>query len=361
MTPVATSTRLKAVISTAPSPYLNIETRQPNDTWFEVGSTREMADVKVPTVTGTATIENFVARNAKQSTPVLAKRAPHLAASDLVAGVAAAPLFIRDLGSMRASLAYLADRKVGELDWAFRTTLDAYAYRLDAWCTSLANRRLEQLRLQRATGVHLGGYGWVENLKLETRPDSLGYVHAPSLAQAATAAILRSGHLANRERLAGAFNINLTSERTKRALGLLEGVAMGQAPAALLGYRFERGLRDALLGKYILPLRKAYPLRRGDGAALIEDRDRRARRRGRHGAGDALAGEQGGDLRSGRNRCGRSGQDSRHCSTICPTRGTRSATCSWPKACIRWYRATWSARARPPAFSTIRRARSIRR
>jgi hypothetical protein len=258
---------LRAVVSTAPSPFVNVETRVPNDTWFEVGSTREMADVKLPKVTGTATIENFVARNTKQSTPVLARRAPHLAATDLAAGVAAVPIFIRDLSSLRASLAYLAERKVGELDWALRTTLDAFSYRLDAWYTSLASRRLEQLRGTRATGAHLGAYGWVENLKLETRPDSLGYVHAPSLAQGATAAILRSGHLANRERLAGAFNINLTSERTKRALGLLEGVANGQTPAALLGYRFERGLRDAAFGQYILPYRRRYPLRPGNDTA----------------------------------------------------------------------------------------------
>ena len=267
VTPAASATRLRAVISTAPSPYVNIETRVPNDTWLEVGSTREIGDMKIQNVTGTATIESFVARNAKQSTPVLAKRAAHLAANDLVAGVSAAPLFIRDLSSFRASLAYLADRKVGELDWAFRTTLDAFSYRLDAWSTSLATRRMEQLRTQRSTGIHLGAFGWIENLKLETQPDSLGYVHAPSLAQAATAAIMRSGHLANRERLAGAFNINLTSERTKRALGLIEGVANGQTPAVLLGYRFERGLRDALLGKYILLYRKRYPLRRGNDTA----------------------------------------------------------------------------------------------
>ena len=240
----------------------------PNDTWFEVGSTREIGDMKIPMVTGTATIESFVARNAKQSTPVLAKRAAHLRGERSGRGrLGRAAVHPRSI-VLRASLAYLADRKVGELDWAFRTTLDAFSYRLDAWSTSLATRRMEQLRTAALRRVFISAaFGWVENLKLETQPDSLGYVHAPSLAQAATAAIMRSGHLANRERLAGAFNINLTSERTKRALGLIEGVANGQTPAVLFGYRFERGLRDALLGKYILLYRKRYPLRRGNDTA----------------------------------------------------------------------------------------------
>ena len=90
--------------------------------------------------------------------------------------------------------------------------------------------------------------------------DSFGYVHAPSLQQAATAAILRSAHIANRQAAAGAFDIDLRSHRVKRARRLLEGIANGQSMAALLGYRFERALRDAALSQHILELRRAFPL-----------------------------------------------------------------------------------------------------
>ena len=82
---------------------------------------------------------------------------------------------------------------------------------------------------------------------------------APSQSHAATAAILRSGFMANHEQ--GAFNIALDSKRTRRALDLLQGLTRDQPLAALYGYRIERGLRDALLGKFIWPLRLAYPWR----------------------------------------------------------------------------------------------------
>ena len=37
------------------------------------------------------------------------------------------------------------------------------------------------------SGVHLGGYGWVENLEPASARRSEGYIHAPSLQQATTA------------------------------------------------------------------------------------------------------------------------------------------------------------------------------
>ena len=74
-------------------------------------------------------------------------------------------------------------------------------------------RRLSELRAERPTGLVVGGYGWVVNLKPAPAPTPVtasvpgetgvvysaagnpGYTHTPSLAQAATAAVLRSGHL----------------------------------------------------------------------------------------------------------------------------------------------------------------------
>jgi hypothetical protein len=177
------------------------------------------------------------------------------------------PEQLRNIATFRDSLAFLQQRTVGELDLALRTTLDVAAHRLDAWITSLATKRLDRMRERAPTGLHLGAVGVVENLVPDARlrdqrmADSMGYVHAPSLQQATAAAVLRSGHLANRAHAAGAFDIDLRSHRVKRAKQLLEGVANGQSMAALLGYRFERALRDNDLSQHILDYRRQFPFR----------------------------------------------------------------------------------------------------
>jgi len=170
---------------------------------------------------------------------------------------------VRNLAMFLASLDELSTRPAGEIDRTFRAVLDCYSHRLDAWFTSLASRRMEAVRKTRPTGLHIGGYSWVENLRPDTRPDSLGYVHAPSLTHAATAALLRSGHLSHRDNEGAALNIDLSSARVRQGLSLIEGIAQGQSFAALLGYRFERGLREQelTLARFILPFRKIAPLR----------------------------------------------------------------------------------------------------
>ena len=115
------------------------------------------------------------------------------------------------------------------------------------------------MRAAQPSGLYVGGYAWVENLKPDPRPDSEGFLLAPSQAQAATAAILRSGFMANHEQ--GAFDIALDSKRTRRAGDILQGLTRDQPLAALYGYRIERGLRDNALGKFIWPLRLTYPWR----------------------------------------------------------------------------------------------------
>jgi hypothetical protein len=180
------------------------------------------------------------------------------------------PERLKNIADFRESLRFLQQRHCGELNLALRTTLDLCSHRLDAWITSLATRRLDQMRESQPEGLHIGAWGVVENLLPDSvRPvdqaaDSLGYVHAPSLQQATTAAILRSGHVANRQAAGSAFNIDLRSHRVRHAKRLLEGIANGQQMAALLGYRFERALRDAkpdTLAMHILDYRRAFPLR----------------------------------------------------------------------------------------------------
>ncbi len=60
------------------------------------------------------------------------------------------------------------------------------------------------------------------------------------------------------------LSVNLSSDRVRVALALIEGIRNGQSLGALLGYQFELGLHDdhalAEVDKFIYPLRKAFPL-----------------------------------------------------------------------------------------------------
>ncbi len=155
-------------------------------------------------------------------------------------------------------------------------TLDTTSHRLDAWLTSLATRRLRELRASRPTGILLGAYGWVENLVVrpaaEDGPDVIlpdpsdlpgGYVHAPGIAHASTAAVLRSGRLSAMRRGSGAFDLDLSSTRVRKARAVLEGAGSGQSVAALLGYRFERHLLTHGAERWIYPIRAIAPIRTG--------------------------------------------------------------------------------------------------
>ena len=176
--------------------------------------------------------------------------------------------------------------------------LDCATYRFDAWRLGLASERLSELRYGtggKLRGVHLGAYGWLEDVRprpddrripvqltgalaeLFTPPGSTpllhdptggGFVHAPSPAQATTAAVLRAGYLANASPAnRDVFAVNLSSERVRLALTVLDGLRQGQSLGAILGYRFERGLHDrfaeAELDTIIDALRGAFPLRAG--------------------------------------------------------------------------------------------------
>jgi len=248
-----------ASLATPKMPY--VEEVPHNEAIFTVTTPKELARVSIPAVTGRATLGEHVASSLalQAQAPPPDQGSATMAARKLRDAVAFLAPEVRDLGAVTLSLQYLAERPVGELNVAFRTTLDAFSYRLDAWLTARASRRLEQLRDAKPAGVHVGGFAWVENLRPDGRPDSDGHLLAPSLGQAATAALLRSGFLANHEQ--GAFNIDLDSRRTRRAEDILQGLTRDQPLAALYGYRVERALRDAKLGKLIWPLRRAYPWR----------------------------------------------------------------------------------------------------
>ncbi len=231
-----------------PAEYVGVDVATPIGDQFDLGHANGVLGLKLQgTIGDAASVEQYIGSHFGQA-------------------VINWPEQLKNIAKFGDSLDFLKDRTAGELGHALRTTLDLYSHRLDAWITSLATKRLDEMRESAPEGLHIGAFGVVEDLLPDSvRPadqsaDSFGYVHAPSLQQAATAAILRSAHVANRQSAAGAFDIDLRSHRVKRARRLLEGVANGQSMAALLGYRFERALRDAALSQHILELRRAFPL-----------------------------------------------------------------------------------------------------
>ncbi|RDC62472.1 hypothetical protein [Adhaeribacter pallidiroseus] len=204
-----------------------------------------------------------------------------------------------DTQDLVQALEYLVKVPTARLERAFAEHLDCCTYRLDAWLLGLVNMQLFGMRYggdfesvgPARPGIYIGAFGWVENLKPDPRtltpaelPEELhkifnegettpllkdstnaGYIHAPSLNQAVTAAVLRNAYLANASPTnPEVFKVNLSSERVRMALGIIEGMQQGQSLGALLGYQLERGLHDryeeAEVDFYIYELRKAFPI-----------------------------------------------------------------------------------------------------
>jgi hypothetical protein len=196
-----------------------------------------------------------------------------------------------------AALEHLKTAPTARLERAFVEHLDCCTYRLDAWLLAFVNLQLYAMRYERKLkegqvkkGIYLGAYGWIENLKPEDKnltPVALkpelekifdptgdntplkdntnaGYVHAPSVNHALTAAVLRNAYISNAsEDEAEIFKVNLSSERVRMALAIIEGMQQGQSLGALLGYQLERGLHDRTdqeLDIFIYELRKVFPL-----------------------------------------------------------------------------------------------------
>jgi hypothetical protein len=160
--------------------------------------------------------------------------------------------------------------------------------RLDAWLTSIAAQRLAELRADRPTGVQLGCWGLLLDVRPTNAPAAVvpagwdptgsrgpllaphrqvGYVHAPSLAQARTAGVLRAGELTHAGDGTTLASLDLTSRRARIARDMIDAVANGLPLGAVLGYRLERSLGDAGLHDAVTHLRAAFPQRRDEGAA----------------------------------------------------------------------------------------------
>ncbi|MDQ2659033.1 MAG: hypothetical protein M3Y03_01290 [Verrucomicrobiota bacterium] len=177
----------------------------------------------------------------------------------------------------RDALGILASLPTAELERLFTETMDVCSHRLDAWITSLVSRRLNLMRAAQPLGCHLGAFAWVENLQakfaarhvpvtlpdgqvVSSQSDSGGFIQAPSLTHAATAAVLRNAYLSNLGDNPKMYEIDLSSKRVRLARWLLDAVRQGQPVGAVLGYFFERWLHEAKLDKFIDPFRQQFPV-----------------------------------------------------------------------------------------------------
>jgi hypothetical protein len=192
-----------------------------------------------------------------------------------------------ELSEQVAAIERLARTPTAALERALAEHVDCASYRLDAWKQGLLAWQLERMRAagEGQDGTYLGAYGWLEEVKPEGKtftpvtlpPEvdalvnkpgdtpllrestNLGLIHAPSLNHATTAAVLRNGYQANGGRMA----VDLSSQRVRLAMGIIEGMRVGQPLGALLGYRFERHLYDAgilQLRATTYAIRRQFPL-----------------------------------------------------------------------------------------------------
>lgn len=216
------------------------------------------------------------------------------------------------LNTQISALERLQQTPTARLERIFAEHIDCCSYRLDAWWLGLLNVQLDIMQqiagpihpipgtppgegqgnneAAENHGCYLGAFAWLEDVRPENknlRPVELtgnldkifnkpgqaplftddknyGFIHAPSLNHAVTAAVLRNGYLANATPAnPDSLSINLTSERVRLAMNVIEGMRNGQSLSALLGYYLERGLHDAedlFLDSIIFDLRKQFPL-----------------------------------------------------------------------------------------------------
>jgi hypothetical protein len=195
---------------------------------------------------------------------------------------------LKKADAVRDAFSILNELPTKELSILLAEHIDLCSYRLDGWMTGIANRRLfEQRNVKK--GIHLGAFGWVENLRKDTNrtdvsladipagmvpegakvskdPDNDGFIHAPSLNHAITAAVLRGAYRASdaEEDINNRLAVNISSARVRTALNLIDGVKNGLQIGAILGFQFEKGLHEryktAELDQFILPFRNAFPL-----------------------------------------------------------------------------------------------------
>ncbi|MGN6298797.1 MAG: hypothetical protein ACTHM7_18545 [Ginsengibacter sp.] len=194
----------------------------------------------------------------------------------------------QNVTSMRNAMSQIAGLSTAELEKNLLDFIDLCSYRLDAWQMGLFTRRALANRKSTPSGIYIGAYGWVENVQPETKiavaidtlsdkikpanniapvklKENAGFSHVPSLNHATAMGLLLAGYKNHASKSdPDAFAINLSSERTRKALDILAGINNGQSIEVLLGYEFERAMHDFTssgqgnLNQYIYDFRNKY-------------------------------------------------------------------------------------------------------
>jgi hypothetical protein len=195
---------------------------------------------------------------------------------------------------VRAAMSALGAAPIAERRIAVAHALDIASHRIDAWATGLASSRRTTLGAANPTGMTLGAFGYVEDVRLSpTRREFEGWIHAPSTAHAVTAGVLASAHRSNIGAREGShpFAIDLSSRRGAELRRVLEGVHAGQSIGALLGYQIERGIAGTAAARFQLSLRQIAPMATDElGNELAEVDGDAARAQARAAVADVVDG-----------------------------------------------------------------------
>ena len=204
-----------------------------------------------------------------QSVPLLDAEDDEVAPSVIMAGEH--PEFPVIMASLRKDISEheASDDKLRQYIVEF---FDLFNYRLDAWLMGLLNYKIRTRSGKNNHKLSLGCFGWIFNLKESVKKDNSKkneYILAPSVNQAITAAVLRSSYnnsLKNKER-DYSMSVNLSSERVRSAIRIIEGIRNGLSIGCILGSDLERLIHEAYkpdsrceLDACIYPLRCKYPL-----------------------------------------------------------------------------------------------------
>jgi hypothetical protein len=171
----------------------------------------------------------------------------------------------RRFHDVQEALIVLADLWKGARGPLFRAVLaalDTATIRVDPWLTGIADRRVQRMAAQGAP-FRLGAYGWVDApapfaagaAALAPGPTAAGLLHAPSPAQALTAALLRDA--AVRYPSDDRWQLTIDSARVRASIALAERVRLGVHPYEALGLEVEKVAGD---WDSVRILRARYPL-----------------------------------------------------------------------------------------------------
>ncbi len=172
------------------------------------------------------------------------------------------------LTAFRAALARLAEFPEALLESECFGVLDVCNHRVDAWFTALATQRLATLRAVSPAGLVIGGWGCLQDVRRHDPGDPrqrAEFIHAPTLDQAAAAAVLRSAAVRAGDANSHHADVDLSSRRVRLARWILEGVRNGRSLGELLGVRFERAIQGTAGEAHLATLREQFAPRAGFG------------------------------------------------------------------------------------------------